>query len=371
MRTSTRCQIAAFTISLLAPISLTAPSYAIDSGNEPLHSHDLIKSLSAEDLDRALEKVWSHPYQPLPADDASASRREALFSALTRLGSGAAILQKPTSDSEESEQDSFFHELLPGKIGFVRLGKLISDRETKLNSALRDFEQVSARGLILDVRSSNLGGSLKLAAALASPFVPPDTLLFKTRDLVSQKLEEIRSKKGTLKTIPIAVLINSRTSGAAEALAASLQLHGKAFVLGQTTAGAVGDYSEVKLSDDRVLRIPNKAALFEKYPDFFRQGLTPDLIVKSNDEMEMLALSAASAAGKVSHLLVETRRPRLNEAALMAKQNPETESWIRDQLAKKSGSPAPQKPPRDETLIRAADFIEAVAATQLGAPSTH
>lgn len=364
MRTSSRRPIASLLLSLLLPIAFTTPSYAIEARNEDQQSRELINSLSPEDLDRALEKVWARPYQSPQTDDSSASRREALFSSLAHFGAGAAILQKPITDAEEDAQDSFFQELLPGKIGFVRLGKLISDRETKLNSALRDFEQLSARGLILDLRASNAGGSLKLAAALASPFVPPDTLLFKTRDLVSQKLEEIRSKKGTLRNIPLAVLINSRTSGGAEALAASLQLHGKAFVIGQITAGAVGDYSEVNLSGGRVLRLPQKEVLFEKYPDFSRRGLPPDLAVNANAEMEMLALSDASSAGKVSHLLTETRRPRLNEAALMARQNPETESWIRDQLAKKSGSHAAQKPPRDETLIRAADFIEAVAATQ-------
>jgi hypothetical protein len=62
----------------------------------------------------------------------------------------------------------------------------------------------------------------------------------------------------------------------------------------------------------------------------------------------------------VAPLLVETERPRLNEAALVAGRNPEMELWIQTQLQKKQATPSQAAPGKDEALRLAVDFLIAV-----------
>jgi hypothetical protein len=337
------------------------------SANSPLS----VELLSTEDLNRALEKVWSRPAEPAPSPiDPALARRESLQRALQQLGPGTALLRKPTVENHTPPpQAPFFHELLPRKIGYLRLGESPATWETQLAKALSDFDQVQIRGLILDFRDSH-GGSLAQAASLASLLLPPDSPLFQIRDLQSQKTEFLRSKNGVRRPIPHAVLINPNTAGAPEVLAATLQRSLKAVILGRETAGAAADYAEIDLSGGVCFRYPVREALLEDGTSLFRKGLSPDLRVQTAAETESELLRAAAAHGKASPWITETSRPRLNEAALMAKKNPETEAWIREQLAKTNGTPPAQlKLPRDETLARAVDFLESLSVLSMAIKS--
>ena len=320
-------------------------------------------TLPLEDLNLALEAIWNHP-TPDPSPDPLASRRVALENALLRLGPGSAILPAPTSSAPNDPLASFFQELLPAKIAYIRLGKIVPERATELEAALRDFHQLGARALILDLRASHSAGSLNLAAELASYFVPKNTPLFSIQQLTGTKTEAILSRKNPAPTFPLLLLVSSNTSGCAEVLAAALRFHADAFVLGQQTAGAAADYAEIPLSEGRTFRFPVTKAVFEKAPALFPKGLPPDLPLAISAELTEAVLQKAAIDGKVAPLISETGRPRFNEAALVAGKNPETESWIRQQLARTQGIVSPKQPPRDTTLQRALDFIEARAILQ-------
>lgn len=321
-------------------------------------------ALSTEDLNRALETLWSRGFEASPQDP-TAARRETLNRALQSLGPGTALLPPATPNSKTATADCpLFHELLHGKIGFIRLGDAQPDWEEKLANALHDFDQVQVRGLILDLRRSR-GGSLQQAALLASLLIAPrNQTLFQARDLHSQKTESFPATGGTQRTHPHVILINRETSGAAEVLAAALRDHLKAILLGQPTAGAAADYAEVPLSNGSRFRYPSREALLPDGSSLFRKGLSPDLSLQVPEEIEASVLRTAAAHSKVSPLLTEPMRPHFNEAALMHKKNPETEAWIREQLAiaKKNTESAAQKIPRDETLIRALDFLQSLPA---------
>jgi hypothetical protein len=323
-----------------------------------------VETLSLEDLNRTLESVWSRPAPP-PDSDPLTSRRNALEQALTQLGPGTSILPASTASGTEEPLDRFFQEWLPGKIGYIRLGKTLPQRSAQLQAALQDLHQLGARALVLDLRASNAGGTLLQAGELASCFVPKDTPLFAIQPLTSQKPPApVISSKNPPASFPLVLLVNANTRGCAEVLAALLRIHADAFLIGQHTAGMAADYEETPLSQGRVFRFPVAKAVLEKAPQLFPKGLHPDLSLSIPLETTEAVLQKALQDGKVDPLIRTIERPRLNEAALVANRNPETENWIRETLARQQGAVEPNPVLQDAALLRALDFVETRNALQ-------
>ena len=102
--------------------------------------------------------------------------------------------------------------------------------------------------------------------------------------------------------------------------------------------------------------------LFRSLPDatpVFPGGLTPDLTVNVPQEKTEEVLQLAMNGPGVAPLVFEKPRARMNEAALVAGTNPELDEVIENQRQRASGN-APAKPPRDEALQRALDYITSV-----------
>ena len=77
-------------------------------------------------------------------------------------------------------------------------------------------------------------------------------------------------------------------------------------------------------------------------------------------------LFAAQQEKEIAQFVTETERARMNEAALVAGTNPETDAAIEAQRKKAAGESA--KPPlRDVVLQRAVDYITAVRIVESGA----
>ena len=97
------------------------------------------------------------------------------------------------------------------------------------------FQQLGAtnklKGLVLDLRYTS-GKDYEAAAAVADLFVS------KERPLLNWGKGIVRSSSKTdAIEVPVAVLVNGQTAGAAEALAAVLREAGSGLVLGSRTAG--------------------------------------------------------------------------------------------------------------------------------------
>lgn len=120
------------------------------------------------------------------------------------------------------------------KIGYVRLEHLGNQSPEEVRSALRELQGRGLKALILDVRS-NPGGSLDDAIKVADLFVAHGTIVtVKGRD--GEKAYSA-SAEGTFEGFPMAVLVNRKTASAAEIVAACLQDHGRAAVIGERTFG--------------------------------------------------------------------------------------------------------------------------------------
>jgi carboxyl-terminal processing protease len=121
------------------------------------------------------------------------------------------------------------------KIAHVRLSNLVEATPDELSDILAALRSDGLRGLILDLRWCP-GGALNGSLKTAELFLGDATIA--TVRYRNQPEEVFRSiAEGKYNDFPMVVLINSDSTGGAEMIAASLQDHHRAVLVGQRTHG--------------------------------------------------------------------------------------------------------------------------------------
>ena len=93
-------------------------------------------------------------------------------------------------------------------------------------------------GLVLDLRG-NAGGLLDVAEQIGGMLLPAGTEIAKLSGRTPNNARRLVSGQGDVTSgQPIVVIVDARTAAGAEIVAAALQEHGRALVVGQKTAGA-------------------------------------------------------------------------------------------------------------------------------------
>lgn len=123
------------------------------------------------------------------------------------------------------------------EIGYVRITSFGEQTVDELQSALTELEKKNVRGLILDLRK-NFGGILRAAVATSDCFVRQGTIVTTRGRDKTRNLEVFQaSGKGCYTNWPVVVLIDHWTASAAEIVAACLQDHHRATIVGERTWG--------------------------------------------------------------------------------------------------------------------------------------
>lgn len=259
--------------------------------------------------------------------------------------------------------------LLEGDVAYFRAGRVADGLAQEIREA---HQQLSAtnklKGLVLDLRFAG-GGDFSAAAAAADLFVA------KARPLLDwgEGLVKSKEKEDAIK-LPVAVLVNRDTSGAAEALAAVLRETGSGLILGGTTAGGAMTPKEHPLKTGQRLRIANVPVKLGDGTPMSAQGVKPDIEVSVavNEERAYLedpyANRPRTGAGSVAATVVDgtnrpPRRPRISEADLVRERREGTNLNLEDFTAVRDRES--QKPLlRDPVLARAVDLLKGLAVVR-------
>lgn len=253
---------------------------------------------------------------------------------------------------------------------YVRLGLVGGDLDQSLAGWLADTNTLqNANGIILDLRFA-AGNDYAVAAKTAALFAQPDQALLDW----GEGLQRAPAETNRLANLPVAILVNSRTSGSAEALAAALQELGAGLVIGSNTAGQAGLLREFKLSNGRTLQVPVGPIRTGSGKTIPNTGVAPDIAVSTRIEHELAWLndpftavaSSTNSASATNRIVssISVRR-RVNEAELVRAQkagrNPdsvlgveETNSTRHAASAEKANTIAVQDP----VLGRALDLLK-------------
>ncbi len=121
--------------------------------------------------------------------------------------------------------------------GYVRLEEFGEKAAAEVHDAVRRLRDQGAARFILDLRR-NPGGVVTAAVQLASEFFPKNTVVFRTRGRKKDVDTTYTTKHdGEFRDVPLIVLIDKGSASASEALAASLQDHDRALLMGRRSFG--------------------------------------------------------------------------------------------------------------------------------------
>ena len=223
------------------------------------------------------------------------------------------------------------------------------------------LKQTGNLGLVLDLRSNSVPDDYQGAAQLLGLLAPSDSTLSHFQSDASGSPETHPSVEPA--HLPIVVLTDNRTTGAAEAVAARLKADG-ALVVGEATAGKIGIFAEQKLSSGQVLRFLVTPLESDAHSLTWDQPVTPDIGVTVSDWAEKGVLTLI----KTNHILDVIKesdpRHRLSEATLVKGEDPEWDAYLVT-LEKKNDDNLIMLPPvHDAALIAALDNLKAIRLSQ-------
>ncbi|MFZ4985654.1 MAG: S41 family peptidase [Blastocatellia bacterium] len=168
---------------------------------------------------------------------------------------------------------------LSHRIGYVEVTGFGQEVEHDFDRAMQQLEET--RGLIIDLRN-NGGGFVNSVLQIASYFFPEQTDLgeFITRDGRSTK--RYTGLARLLYRAPVVILVSSRTASGAEILAAAMQEHQRAVVIGthESTCGCLlGVSRTIRLADGGRLNISDTDFRTARGRRIEGRGVKPDSTV--------------------------------------------------------------------------------------------
>jgi Peptidase family S41 len=255
-----------------------------------------------------------------------------------------------------------------GRVAYVRVERVGDGLAKAVREACDKLAATNKLdGVILDLRYAS-GDDYASAAASAELFIKKD------QPLLDWGSGMVRSKDTSAAlSLPVAVLVNRQTAGAAEALAAVLRETGAGLILGTRTAGQAMIAQEFPLKNGERLRIATGPIQMGDGSTLSAQGLKPDITVEVSPADErayyadayrtptrtaLVAGGSLALTNQASGTNRVVRRPRFNEAELVR----ERREGISEADMTALGNPEPEKPMiNDPALARALDLLKGLA----------
>ena len=157
-------------------------------------------------------------------------------------------------------------------VGYDSLGEDIvgSLQELTANQTLE--------GLILDLRiaSSSRGWPLEAMYTIFSSGPMGEFYNRSNRELVELEGQDVFGSQ----EVPLVILVGQNTSGTPEILAASLQMHKRAVVIGENTPGSIEGASSFYLPDGSELFVQTTSFALPNGEEVGTQGVTPDIAME-------------------------------------------------------------------------------------------
>lgn len=208
-------------------------------------------------------------------------------------------------------------DVINGNVGYVRISRFSSNTADDFNDAVPGLVNRGVCGLVIDLRG-NTDGSMAAAAAVLDTLLPAGTTV-SSRAGNGKTVVEYTSKANEI-SLPVSVLVDSRTSGAAELFAADIRDFRKGLVVGEKTAGAGTKDTAVPLSDGSAMVLATAEYLAAGGEPYDGTGVRADLS-KSLSPAE-LALLERNSLTRAKDPQVQTAVTALQRQGANVKQLP-------------------------------------------------
>ncbi len=164
-------------------------------------------------------------------------------------------------------------------IAYIRLNDFGATAPDEMRAALRELMAQRPTGMVFDLRRDP-GGYLSVSIDVASQFLKSGQVVLVEKDK-SGRSQEFRARGGGLATdIPMVLLIDNGSASASEIVAAALQDHKRATLIGTKTFGKGSVQNVHQLSDKSELRVTIAHFFSPKGNEIHDRGITPDIEIK-------------------------------------------------------------------------------------------
>jgi carboxyl-terminal processing protease len=185
-----------------------------------------------------------------------------------------------TITREETEKPSITWRMERAGIGYIGVDGFTERTDGELADALQALQQAHAQALVLDLRG-NGGGLVDSAVAVAGRFLQPRDVVLYQRSRAGERTFRTRSKDSL--ALPLVVLVDAQTAGAAEIVAGALQAQDRALLIGGATFGK-GFVQEIfDLTDGASVHVTTAIWLTPDRRQIDGQGLNPDIVIPRSD----------------------------------------------------------------------------------------
>jgi carboxyl-terminal processing protease len=178
---------------------------------------------------------------------------------------------------------------------YVRIYQFGSGTSAEFASALSKGLP-GAAGIVLDLRGDP-GGFITAADAVISEFVASGET-FELRDRSHNVERHDVTGKPAAPTLPLVVLVDANSASASEIVAGSLQVHGRAKLVGTVTFGKGSVQQDFELADGADIHLTIKRWYLPNGQTIDHKGLQPDVkvtLAKATDQFDVTALSQGYA----------------------------------------------------------------------------
>jgi hypothetical protein len=347
-----------------APAARPAAARAPDA-DSPGRLRELVDTLDQAALQEAFRLLTKEYIQEGDLDPLEVNRA-ALQGMLTRLDFGAMLLTERTRAERDSPY-GFHHERIHDAIGYVRFGRFREEELAKFDAALSGFQaEKEITHLVVDLRSPQAQAEFSFAARLLSRFRPPNELLFKIRRPGNERpaLFVSSPEAASCRLVPI-LLVDRETGNVGEIIAAVLKRETGCLVIGEPTPGLAVEYRDVPLGEDRILRYAIAEVVLEDDSSIFRTGIVPDLQTPTSAKAKSDLFKAVDGGRALVEFLYRKPRPRMNEAALVSRTDPEIDYYLL--LSQNKPTPWDEPAMQDRMLQQAVDLVDTTRFLESGA----
>jgi carboxyl-terminal processing protease len=171
----------------------------------------------------------------------------------------------------------------PG-VGHLRIAAIGPNTIAQARTQIAELQKAGATNLIIDVRRTSTGET-EQGLALARLFVSQGTLAIRERAAGAGAAREVigaNAGDGAIK-LPILILVDSGTSGAAELFASAMSGNQRADLIGEHTIGRTAVQRLIKLPDSSGLWLSTSRYLTPAGQPLHEKGLEPAVPVQEPD----------------------------------------------------------------------------------------
>ncbi len=206
-------------------------------------------------------------------------------------------------------------ELKPGKLGYVSVNEFSRNVAVDVYRAIRELRGEaggSLNGMVLDMRR-NPGGSLEESVALSDLFLSKGQIVSQRgrnpQDSIFYEAETVFSGDA-LNGLPMIVLIDEGSASASEIVAAALQDHNRALIMGQRSFGKGSVQTVLPLTRDTALKLTTARYYTPSGRSLQEGGIAPDIRVPQLSDPD------AARRARLSVRESDLRGHLVNEAGL-------------------------------------------------------